>query len=100
MLRPRTIVVAVVLLLVLGVAALLAALPTIVRSMAVDRIAKLTGRGTTLERVEINLFTGRVALRGFRLAQRASSDPALELSGLEVRVSRSEERRVGKECRL
>ncbi len=85
--RLRTIVLAFGALLVLLLAATFVVLPPVVRSVAVDRIARLTGRATALEKVEINVLTGRVALRGFRLAQRGSGDPALEVEALEVRLS-------------
>jgi uncharacterized protein involved in outer membrane biogenesis len=85
--RRRTIaIVAGVLLVVLAVAVVVG-LPPLVRKLAVDQIAKTTGRATSLDRVEINLFTGRVALYGFRLAQKSSNDPALELEGVEVRLA-------------
>lgn len=80
------VLVAVALVLVLAVSTVLA-LPVVVRRLAVQRIAAMTGRAVTLEKVELNPFTGRVALNRFRLAQRGSSEPALELERLEVRVA-------------
>ena len=62
-------------------------LPRLVRSMAVTRIAEITGRPVALEKVELNLFTGRVALQGFRLGQRESAEPALTFDRLELRVA-------------
>jgi uncharacterized protein involved in outer membrane biogenesis len=85
--RPRTVVVSVVVALVLVVTGLLFGLPVLIRRVAVDRLTTMTGRTVALERVGLNPFTGRVALDRFRLAQRNSTDPALELEGLEVRVS-------------
>jgi uncharacterized protein involved in outer membrane biogenesis len=85
--RPRTVGLAVAVVLLLLVSALLVALPAIARRVAVDRLSQMTGRTVTLRAVGLNLFTGRVALDRFRLAQRGSNDPALELDGLEVRVS-------------
>src|ERR1051325_11546273 len=87
MLRPRTIAVTAVVVLLLGLIGLLVALPTIARRTAVDRLTRLTGRTVALERVRLNLFTGRIALEKFRLAQRNSADPAVEVEGLELRVS-------------
>jgi uncharacterized protein involved in outer membrane biogenesis len=71
---------------VLLVAALIA-LPEIVRRVAVDRLARMTGRAVALDDVDLNLFTGRLALKGFRLAQRGSSDPALSLPRVDTRVA-------------
>jgi uncharacterized protein involved in outer membrane biogenesis len=73
-----------VLVLVVGV---ILALPVVVRRVAVDRLTTLTGRAVALGSVELNLFTGRVALNGFRLAQRDPAQPAIEIERLEVRVA-------------
>ena len=54
-------------------------LPLVVRRVAVGQLAALTGRAVALRDVELNLFTGRVALNRFRLAQRDSTEPALEI---------------------
>jgi uncharacterized protein involved in outer membrane biogenesis len=85
--RPRTLGLIAAVLLLLVVIGLLVALPGIVRRVAVDRLTKTTGRAVTLDAVHLNLFTGRVALDRFRLAQRGSANPALEVEGLELRVS-------------
>src|ERR671936_638808 len=85
--RPRTLGLIEAVLLVVVVTGLLVALPTFVRRVAVDRLARITGRAVRLERVELNLFTGRLALVGFHLAQRDSREPALEVDGLETRVA-------------
>src|SRR2546425_830646 len=71
---------------VLSVAAA-AALALVVRRVAVGQLAALTGRAVALRDVELNLFTGRVALNRFRLAQRDSTEPALEIERLDVRVA-------------
>ena len=47
----------------------------------------MTGRAVALADVDLNLFTGRVALHRFRLAQRGSEAPALELERLDVQVA-------------
>jgi uncharacterized protein involved in outer membrane biogenesis len=72
-------------LLVAG-AAFVWALPEIVKWQAVKQIAALTGRQVSIEDIDINLFTGRVAIKGFRLAE---PDPAQTFVGferLDVRV--------------
>lgn len=72
--------------LVLGSVAL-ALLPEVVRRVALTKIPQLTGRAAALEDVDLNLFTGRVALKGFRLAQRESSEAALAFERLDVGLS-------------
>src|SRR5262245_7923551 len=72
-----------VLMVVVG----LFALPLVVRKVAVKQLAGGTGRSVTLAGVELNLFTARLALNGFRLAQKGSSDPAAEFERLEVRLA-------------
>src|SRR5438876_10737815 len=85
--RPRTIGVTAALAVLIGLTGLLIALPAIARRQTVDQLTRMTGRAVALERVGLNVFTGRVALEKFRLAQRNSADPAVEVDGLEVRVS-------------
>ncbi len=62
-------------------------LPPVVRRVAVDRLARLTGRPVALGAVELNVFTGRVGLVRFRLGQRDSAEPAVQFERLDVRVS-------------
>jgi uncharacterized protein involved in outer membrane biogenesis len=61
------------------------ALPEIVRRVAVARITELSGRQTSIEDVDLNLFTGRFAVKNFRLASRHGPAPKLELERLEGR---------------
>ena len=75
---------AVTLILVLAVVLVL---PRVVRHVVVQQIAKMTGRAVALADVELNLFTGRVALNRFRLAQHGSAEPAVEIERLEMRVA-------------
>jgi hypothetical protein len=72
-------------LLVAG-AAFLWALPEIVKWQAVKQIAALTGRQVGIEDIDANVFTGRIAIKNFRLAE---PDPAQTFVGferLDVRV--------------
>src|SRR5260370_41605154 len=59
-------------LLVLGVA-FVWSLPEIVKWQALKQIPAITGRAASIEDIDIHLFTGRVAIKKFRLAQ---PDPA------------------------
>ncbi len=84
--RRRALVIAAAVLGAL-VVVLLIVLPLIVRRVAVDRLTRMTGRAVALADVDLNLFTGRAALHRFRLAQRGSDAPAVEIDRLEVRVA-------------
>jgi hypothetical protein len=84
--RGRLVLVSVAALLVL-VGVFLAVLPMIIRSVAVDRLARLTGRTVALADVDLNIFTGRVALTRFAFSQKGSPDPAVELERLEIQLA-------------
>ena len=66
-----------VVLLVMG----LWVLPEVLRRLAVDRLSKQTGRAVTIQDVDLNLFTGRLAIKGFRLAERDRAEPFASSSG-------------------
>jgi Domain of Unknown Function (DUF748) len=66
-------------LLVVGVA-FVWSLPEIVKWQALKQIPAITGRTAEIEDIDINLFTGRVAIKKFRLAE---ADPAQTFVGLE-----------------
>src|SRR5262249_31445489 len=67
--------------------ALLVLAPVILRSQLESRLAKLTGRAVSLADIDLNVFTGRMGITRFRLAQKGSHDPALEFEKLDVRVA-------------
>jgi len=73
-------------LMLLG-GAFLWGLPEIVRRVALDQILKRTGRAVAIEAVDLNLFTGRIALRNVRLADRDGPDPFVAFERLDVRLS-------------
>jgi Domain of Unknown Function (DUF748) len=73
-------------LLALG-GAFLWALPEIVRRVALDQIPKRTGRAAAIEDVDLNLFTGHLAIKKFRLAERAGPEPFVEFERLDLRLS-------------
>ena len=70
------------------VAALIWVLPEVVRRVAVSKLTELSGRATSIERVEINPFTGRFAVSRFRMARRAGHGPEafVEFDRLDGRV--------------
>ncbi|HKW95127.1 MAG TPA: DUF748 domain-containing protein, partial [Methylomirabilota bacterium] len=72
-------------LLVLGVA-FIWSLPEIVKWQALKQIPAITGRAASIEDIDINLFTGRVAIKKFRLAEADPSQTFVEFERLDVRV--------------
>jgi uncharacterized protein involved in outer membrane biogenesis len=84
--RARKILVAVLAGLVVIVAVALAILPEIVRRVAVDQVPKLTGRLLALDDVDLNLFTGHLALKGVRILKHGVNERALELERLDLRI--------------
>lgn len=63
------------------------ALPEIVRRVALDQIPKVTGRAASIEDVDLNLFTGRVAIKRFRLAERDGPEAFVEMDRLDLGIS-------------
>jgi Domain of Unknown Function (DUF748) len=84
--RWRALLIVVVTIIVVGAGAFLWALPEIVRRVVVARIPELTGRAVSIEDVDLNLFTGSVALTGFRLAEREGPQPFIQFERLEARL--------------
>jgi len=72
-------------LFVLGVA-FVWSLPEIVRWQALKQIPAMTGRAASIEDIDINLFTGRVAIKKFRLAEADPAQTFVEFERLDVRV--------------
>ncbi|HEU5191132.1 MAG TPA: DUF748 domain-containing protein [Methylomirabilota bacterium] len=73
-------------LFVVAAAVFLWQLPEIVRRVAVARIPELTGRAVSIDDIDLNLFTGRVALKGFRMAEREGSDAFIKFDRLDARL--------------
>jgi uncharacterized protein involved in outer membrane biogenesis len=65
----------------------LGSLPEVVRREAAARILAATGRPVSIEDVDLNLFTGRVAFKGFRIGERDTSEAFLEFERLDARVA-------------
>ena len=72
-------------LLVLGVA-FVWSLPEIVKWQALKQIPAITGRAASIEDIDINLFTGRVAVKKFRLAEQDPAQTFVEFERFDVRV--------------
>ena len=85
--RRRTIWLAVLVLLVLLGGAFLWALPELIRRQAVTRIPSITGRAVSIGDIDLNLFTGRLVVKSFRLAERDPRESFVEFERLEARWS-------------
>jgi Domain of Unknown Function (DUF748) len=72
-------------LFVLGVA-FVWSLPEIVKWQALKQIPAITGRAASIEDIDINLFTGRVAIKKFRLAEADPAQAFVEFERFDVRV--------------
>src|SRR6267142_1451083 len=72
-------------LLVVGIA-FVWSLPEIVKWQALKQIPAITGRAASIEDIDINLFTGRVAIKKFRLAEADPAQTFVEFERLDVRV--------------
>jgi uncharacterized protein DUF748 len=72
-------------LLVVGIA-FIWTLPEIVKWEALKQIPAITGRAVSIEDIDINLFTGRVAIKKFRLAEPDPAQAFVEFERLDVRV--------------
>jgi uncharacterized protein involved in outer membrane biogenesis len=60
-------------------------LPEIVKWQALKQIPAITGRTAEIEDIDINLFTGRVAIKKFRLAEADPAQTFVALERLDVR---------------
>jgi uncharacterized protein involved in outer membrane biogenesis len=60
-------------------------LPMIVRKVAVKQIAAATQRATIIEDVDINLFTRRIAIKGFQLADKTRPDAFVQFKDLALK---------------
>lgn len=91
MIRRRAVwlaaLVAIVALVVLGVVTV-AMLPEIVRHAAVWRLESLTQRRVTIARVELNVFTGDVAVHGLQVDDRDEPGPLARAERITGRLHR------------
>src|SRR5215470_1787610 len=84
--RAPKILVGVLLALVVLGGLFLAVLPEIVRRVAIAQVPKLTGRLLQLDDVDLNLFTGHVALKGVRVQKQGGNERAYEIERIDVRL--------------
>ncbi len=69
-----------------GLASTLAALPGVVRRVAVSQIRAATGREVSIGEVDLNVFTRTLALKAFRLADRGRPEPFVQFERLTARL--------------
>ena len=72
--------------LVIGVVVGLYFLPELARQVAIVRIRAMTERSASIDRVDLNIFTGRVTVHGFRLAERDGQTPFADFKRLDLRL--------------
>src|SRR5262249_29140426 len=63
------------------------ALPEIIRRVAVHEIPKRTGRAIAIDDIDLNLFTGHLAIKKLRLGERDRPDAFVEMERLDARVA-------------
>ena len=81
----RSIAIVLVMLVLIGAA--LWALPEIVRRVAVDQATTTLGRTVTIDDVDLNLFTGRVAVKKLRVAERQGPEAFVAFDRLDVHLA-------------
>jgi uncharacterized protein involved in outer membrane biogenesis len=84
--RPRVLIGTVVVLCAVALVTI-AALPAVVRVLAVRQIEGLTGRPAAIGAVDIDLFARRVTLSDVRVSARGGAPPAVEIPRVVVRVA-------------
>lgn len=82
--RTRSVALIVLLALVLSAAVLLWQLPALVRVAVVRQLEATTGRRASIERLELSLLRGHLAIAGLRIADKASGPPLAEIDRLDV----------------
>jgi uncharacterized protein involved in outer membrane biogenesis len=65
---------------------LLAVLPEIVRRVAIAQVPKLTGRVLLLDDVDLNVFTGHLALKGVKVQKAGTNERAYDIERIDVRL--------------
>ena len=75
-----------VLLAALVVVSFFASLPEIVRQVAVRQVPKTIGRPISIEDIDLNLFSGYLAIKKLRLGEREGKQTFVEFERLEARL--------------
>jgi len=84
--RARKILVGVLVAVVLLGGLFVAVLPEVVRRVAIAQVPKLTQRILQLDDVDLNLFTGHLALKGVAIQKVGVNERAYEIERIDVRL--------------
>jgi uncharacterized protein involved in outer membrane biogenesis len=84
--RPLKILIGIVAAVIVLGGVLLAVLPEIVRRVAIAQVPKLTGRVLLLDDVDLNVFTGHLALKGVKVQKAGTNERAYEIERIDVRL--------------
>ena len=84
--RRSLIVISGVLLLVVVVGAMLYALPTVARHVAISQLRAITKRPVSIDRVDVQLLSGRFAIHGLHVAE-PDGAPFADFERLEARLN-------------
>src|SRR5215470_14694738 len=84
--RSHRWLVAIVGVLLVVIAALLVALPTIARHVAIARLHAITQRPVSIERVDVQPLSGRVTIHGLHVAEPDGGAPFADTELIDVRV--------------
>jgi len=71
---------------IMAAIALVIAWPTVVRHVVISELETLTHRKVTVDALEVNPFTGRIMIRGFRVLEREGGSLFTDFERLDVRV--------------
>src|SRR5262245_61863022 len=85
--KVRRLLAVVALLLSVALVGAFLALPSIVRHVAIARLQALTHRQVRIDRLELNPFTGRLAISGFHVSDRASGPALADWDRIEARFA-------------
>src|SRR3989454_10984314 len=85
--RRALIVISSVLLVMVVIAAALYALPTIARHVAISQLQAITKRPVSIDRVDIQLLSGRFAIHGLHVAEPGGGAPFADCERLEARLN-------------
>lgn len=60
--------------------------PRLLRAVAIARVEATTGRRASIDGVDLDLLSGRLVVRGFRLAERGGNGPFADVERLDLRL--------------
>ena len=85
--RSLVVIASVLLALLAAITTVLYALPTIARHVAITRLQATTKRPVAIDRVDVNLLSGRLAIHGLRVAEPGGGTPFADCELLDARLN-------------